>query len=496
MNTLELAHAINAHTPRRLHHHSWLFIALNLILSTATSIPLWIGIWRQLRHPTLIGISIILLCTLVLIAYTLLNYHFYRLQIKDEDLIIHSGIFFKKIRHIPLTNLHNINLRRNPLHRCLNVAEVRLETAGSGGQSEALLRVLSIKDAEHLQHYHLQQQSTAANNLLPLTHSELIRLALSSGQGLGIAALLLYVFFEYQDYDHIAALMAKYLFNSDWLATFLQHWWGMSILLLLALWLLSKLSSLIATYLSYSHFTLLDDGKRLQQQRGSLIQHQRQIRKKRIQVWRIQQNPLMRLFQRKRLVIDTAVLNTHQHSERGISLLIPIADQPTLDRLLNHWGVPQFDNTHPLAKGAWRRIWIGYLLKSAILCLLLAIIVSFISNKIPPQTAAWLWLALLPLQALAAKRRAAFAGWQIQHNHLLYQDGWLWRHWHIMPLAHQHTLSIRHNPFDRRHQMATLIIDSMGSTAYNRPFQIHYLPVKTAKALVNILHQQQRSPNP
>lgn len=502
MTAFELGQALNVLSPRRLHRYSWLFITLDLIIGNV--IPLGIGLWQQFHSPT--ATSVILLIALAFIIFRLLHQLSYRLHISGEDIIIYSGIFAKNVRHVPLANLHNVNLRRNLLHRYLKVAEVRLETAGSGGQSEALLRVLSIEEAEHIQAYLLSQQQNSSNtaatqplttsdNLLPLSRGELIRLGLSSGQGLGISAFLLYIFFEFQDHSRLMAWIAQHLFDSAWLAAMLQQWWVLAALFLIAAWLLGKISAIVATFLGYSRFALFDSGgERIQQNRGLLTQHTSHIRKTRIQVWRVQQNPTLRFFKRYRIVIDTAVMNAANGAERGISLLVPLAEYDKLQALLTHWRLPFFSHIQPLAQGAWRRMWIGYLLQSGGFCLALAAAIAAFAENIPPQAALWLWLALLPVQLIAALRRAAFAGWQCEGGYFFYRDGWLWRRWHIIALNNLQILALQHNFFDRRTQMASLILDSMGSNAFNRPFYIRYLPVKTARALAKVLHRRQISP--
>lgn len=506
MTAFELGAALNALTPRRLHRHSWLFITINLVIGNV--IPLALGLWQQFRDPT--ATSIILILAALLIVLPLVHALSYRLHISGEDIVIYSGRLFKSVRHVPLANLHNVNLRRNVLHRWLAVAEVRLETAGSGGESEAVLRVLSLEDAQHLQRYLLSQQQSQSSphhsalaqteaqiphtgdNLLPLPHGELIRLGLSTNQGLGISAFIFYVFIEFQDYDRMVAWIGGRLFDSLWLTEILSRWWIMALLALFVLWILNKLSAILFVYLGYSHFTLLDSGgERIQQQRGLLTQHSSHIRKTRIQVWRIQQNPSLRLFKRYRISIDTAVMDGGKGGERGISLLVPIAEQETIQSLLRHWQLPYFTQVQRLAARAWRRIFITYVFKSSLYCGILALGLVGFSEKIPVQSAAWLWLALIPLQLIAAVRRAAFAGWHCEKGYFFYRDGWLWRHWHIIALKNIHAIALQHNYFDRRYRMASLILDSMGCSALNRPFAIRYLPQETAKILAKLLWQRQ-----
>lgn len=493
MSNAELAQALKATSPRRLHPHSWLFVLLNALPNFIA--PLIMLFWQK-EDDNIIVIIFFAIALLFLIA-ALLNLFSYRLHIHQDDIVIYHGIFARNTRHVPLANLHNVNLRRTLLHRWLNVAEVRLETAGSGEQSEALLRVLSQEDALTLQRYLLSQQAltpseTKTNaNLLSLSYGEIIRLGLSRGQSLSIFATLLVLYFE----NKSIILLINHAFNDHPIFhQMLKHSWLWLLIAIILIWLLGKLSSILAAFLGYSHFALYDQANgRIQQTRGLLTQLSSHIHHQRIQVWRWQQNPTLRLFKRYRLSIDTAVTNGQDNTERGIKLLVPIADQAKMLSLQQHWQLPWFDSVQPLAANAWKRIWISYLLQSLICCLIGIILIYLfdLNKKIPITTLLYLYLALIPIQYLAAHKRAAFAGWHCQNGYFFYRDGWLWRHWHLIKINNIQIIALTHTPFDRRHHMATLILDSMGCSSYRKPFAIRYLPEKTANALAKALLAQQ-----
>ena len=77
-------------------------------------------------------------------AHGLLHYWTLRYAFASDELVLTSGLVFKTERHIPFTRIHNIDLIRNPVHRLLGVAMVRIETA-SGSEAEAELSVLSME---------------------------------------------------------------------------------------------------------------------------------------------------------------------------------------------------------------------------------------------------------------------------------------------------------------------------------------------------------------
>ncbi|MDE0896577.1 MAG: PH domain-containing protein, partial [Planctomycetota bacterium] len=84
-----------------------------------------------------------------LMVYEAWRYFNLRYLIADGELIVREGVIFKNVRHVPLERIQSIDSTQNFLHRLLNVADVRVETAGNT-EPEAELRVLSIEAREQL----------------------------------------------------------------------------------------------------------------------------------------------------------------------------------------------------------------------------------------------------------------------------------------------------------------------------------------------------------
>ncbi len=71
--------------------------------------------------------------------YAFIRQRVYNYRFTDGELIVRDGLLFRNLRKIPYERIHNVALVRNPLHRVLGVATVRIETA-AGGKPEALLK--------------------------------------------------------------------------------------------------------------------------------------------------------------------------------------------------------------------------------------------------------------------------------------------------------------------------------------------------------------------
>lgn len=67
----------------------------------------------------------------------------YRYRYDPHEIVIRSGLVFRKERHIPYARIQNIDAVQHVLHRLLNVVEVRVETGG-GQTAEATMSVLPM----------------------------------------------------------------------------------------------------------------------------------------------------------------------------------------------------------------------------------------------------------------------------------------------------------------------------------------------------------------
>ena len=85
---------------------------------------------------------------LSLVAATI-RYLTLRYSIHSGELTVQSGLIFRRLRKVPTSQIQNIDLVQNVLHRIFKVAEVRVETA-SGTEPEATLRVLSLAQVAQL----------------------------------------------------------------------------------------------------------------------------------------------------------------------------------------------------------------------------------------------------------------------------------------------------------------------------------------------------------
>ena len=109
-------------------------------------------------------ITLVFLALYATVALPLIIAQYLRFQywITPREVIIHSGVFTRRKRNIPLDRIQNITIERSLLPRLMGSAKVKIETAGSKS-AEGVLEYVSLKEAQRIRHVvrTYQQQGTA-----------------------------------------------------------------------------------------------------------------------------------------------------------------------------------------------------------------------------------------------------------------------------------------------------------------------------------------------
>jgi putative membrane protein len=92
-------------------------------------------------------------------------------------------------------------------------------------------------------------------------------------------------------------------------------------------------------------------------------------------------------------------------------------------------------------------------------------------------------LAPMPLVIVRAWLWAKHAGYAEAGGLVAVREGWIGRSWRFAEVAKLQALRITESPFDRRHGMATLWLDTAGADAAAGVLRVPYLPRAEAFAL-------------
>ena len=480
--------ALGAGRERRLHPLSWLFVLLDQLRQFALPLIALLFFGRD-GGDTWEWFGLIGVAVLTLLA--VLRYYTYRFRVADGEVTIRSGLLHKNVRHIPLQRIQNVALKRNPLHRMLGVAEVKLESAVGGISAEAQMKVLSLRDAHALEWLARAHSATKASEadapaepergelLLNLPVPELIRLGLTSNRGLllGAAGAGLLSQIDGAGLGRWARTGANQVLgyaqgmHLDWSA------WLLAGTLLFAIVAVAfRALSVLLVIGRYFDFRLHERERLLSVESGLFTRIRSRAPLRKIQHWTIREGLLHRCFARRSLSVETAVAQAPGQAAT-LTDLIPIATPARLDELLARW-LPQlrWDEIawQPLHPRAWRRLLFTPALFTVLACAPLCW-----------RFGAWGLLPLLslPWWWLRARRVAARSSWAVTDHLLLRRSGWLDRHLSFAEIGKVQGLQLVQSPFDRRHGMASLVADTAGANPLAHRLELDYLPESVAREL-------------
>ena len=436
-----------------------------------------------------------------------------RYRVHAGELIVRRGLLFRTERHVPLQRVQNVDVAQNPFHRLMNVAEVRIETAG-GSEPEASFKVLSLDAIDLLRRQIFagrEQPATATTGapmpaadgslaappttateppreLLHIPTIELLKLGLISNRGMALIAVVFGLSWEFDLFDRIDV---GSVFEWTKSHTGGMGWLGALVVVIAAL-LAMRVLSVGWVLLRFFDYRLTRSGDDFRLSCGLLTRVTATVPRRRIQLVSLRQTLLQRLIRRASIRIETAggggggddgQRDTYSAvSRRWFVPTIPIADAP---RLLNeiHEGLDaDFAAApwQPLAPKARRRMMRG----SLKLTLPVGIILGVIW---------WPWGAIaggLLAAALLwhAHRAARYMAYARTERCMLFRSGVTTRCISAAFLDKVQVVSLHESPFDRRWRMASVGIDTAGAGPADHLIHVPCLPRDVAESLAAALY--------
>ena len=510
--------------------------------------PLSIGFWlagqvRRALFPLIfgaasasfvggLGIRTILLVGLISLTITsVVRYLTFRYRYEASELVIRSGLIFRRERHVPYARIQNLDAVQSVFHRVLGVVEVKVQT-GSGKEPEATMTVLPIEALAELRRkvfegkgevlpaggtleagsvatetlgdssgpeelapvLDLQSGATeGGRTLLHLPPRELILYGLIQNRGMLVLAAAFGVAWEMGIVERatdwfvgegsggrsLLRDLARGVFGDGAVAPGqLAVALGMVVSVLVFARLLSMAWALVRLH----DYRVVRAGEDLRTTFGLLTHVAATIPLRRIQTVTIHEGPLHRQARRVAVRVETAGGGSATDADPHRQWLAPLIRSDRLAEFLTEI-VPEMDvgavNWEPVAPGAFhRRAKASGILASAL--------------AIPFYFAFDLWglvvhLAMLGWAVWYAKRYVEHLGWAVKENTLMFRSGWLWRRTSIARLAKIQVVATRETPFDRRRQMARVKVDTAGASAASHKVEIPYLSASTARELSGLL---------
>ena len=499
------------------------------------------GIWRGLRGSLPIlpllyfgnrwmafGILVMTLGGSALTA--LLRYFSFTYRIEAGELVTSGGIISRNERHIPLDRIQEIRVEQGVVHRLLGVVDARIETAGGGQGAEAILSVLKQEEVDRLRAAVFAAAATLRDGqegaialrppvageastgeapstlLLQLRTRDLVQSGLTTNH---LVTLLLVVGAIWRFADDLLPES----FYREWIqATFERvgptvdpaqldpagwaflsggAWLGPLLLLLAGLLgavLLGALFSTGRAILLFHGFELSLRGENLHRSYGLLTHRSTSLPRRRIQVLKIEQKVLRRLFGMASLRVDTAGRQLEEEDgEQGRDILVPIMPVSRLSGLLQSvfptLSLPSPEGWRPISRHA---IWRGMI--AEMLGVTLATGLLF-------WRVGWWGVLVLPLLALPicwliSRAQHRGRGYAIRGDFVHSRQGWLGRSVHVVPIEKIQEVEVVQGPFDRLFGLATIEIDTAGQIFTGGAPRIRFLPLGEALSLAGQLSQR------
>jgi putative membrane protein len=483
---------------RRLHPLSWLFVLLAQLRQFALPLIALLffgrgGDWQEAAAAiSAIGLSLL----------AVWHYFTYTYRVDADALVIRSGLLQRGVRHLPFQRIHNVELRRSPLHRIFRVAELRIESATGDKSAEAQMQVLALADAEALVARVRRARAPlgavtdedavgapeAVAILASVPVRDLILLGLSNNRGWVIVGAAFGVLVQLDQSSWWRAMPGAFAWVRDGLQAVDPGFGAVlsGLLLLLIASLLLRILGVGLELLRHYGFRLSEADTRLSVECGLLTRTQSHTSRGKVQRWVVREPWLLRRFDRRALHVETAARQT-EGAERGIDALLPVAPAARIDALLRRflpgirWEGTDWKRIHPRA---WRRM-----IKPPLVLLVLLCAVATLHLG----QAGLLLLLLAPLLVLAIRRGAAFSAWSADAERVLWRSGWLQRRWQIIERERVQCVRLRQSWLDRHARMAHVDIDSAGARS-GAITTLGYLPEDDARRLVRRLRRWLSAP--
>ena len=381
-------------------------------------------------------------------------------QVAGNTFDIQSGVFSRRDREIPFNRIQNIDIAQNVVQRAIGIAEVRIETAG-GGDSEARLQYVKRSEATRLQelisdrkHKGTERDPGAPDEtLFELKRRELTVLGLTSANFQLLAA----VFVLFSLAGSAGAQQSEMVVPQPRMQLLLLLGPALALAGLGLLWVVSGVRSV----LRYYGFRLLRHSEELRYERGLLQRYNGTIPLSKVQTLMIRENVLARAAGYASLVIETAGYSPGQGSD-SVESAVPIARRDRVFELadtIEDIGDIEFDRP---PKRARTRYLARYTIVVAGVVALAGAYHLTTGQLGDWYLAATVWVLVPP----AAHLKWRQLGYHYDDKHIVTRQGFWTRRTTIVPYYRVQTVSDSQTLFQRRRDLATLVVDTASSGGF------------------------------
>jgi putative membrane protein len=436
------------------------------------------------------------------VVVALFHYWSYRYRFDREELVVRQGIVFRNERHIPYARIQNIDLVQNPLHRLFRVAEVRLETAG-GQKPEAVMRVLSLDAVQRMRARVFADGrerdptaqpapdgatvTSASTVLHTMGGRDVFLFGLISNKGMVVVAAALGAAWQLDVFDKWMSSLSResleryghLLPRENPLVT------GLLVLVaVLALLAFMRLLSIVWAVAKFHGFCLARRGEDLRAEYGWLPHVTKTIPRHRIQLLSTRAGFLHRRCGRVAVQVETAGSAGEQQGPSSDRLwLAPLIRKQSVASLV-HEALPEVD----LERVQWRSVSARARGRRFRLALYLSVLVTGLAVLGLGVWGLMTSLILVPFAWLNARLYVKHTAYALVPGAVFFRSGWWNRRLSVARFSKIQSLERGESPFDRRHRMASLRVDTAGATRVGHSIDTAYLDAGVATRLMSELY--------
>ena len=437
------------------------------------------------------------LAAVALVTGSVLSWLFFRYQIRDDSILIRSGVIKKKQLDIKFDRIQGVNTQQNPVYRVLGLVTVSFDTAGSSGNEgnlPAVTREFATALRENIggrrtKHTDDEQPAKATEVLLKLDWRDMIRIGLADRRALIIVAFI-GPLLEQMD-DNLEQLIEGTLQSAtlDSLKVDVETGTLIVVGIIFAAVFLLVAVSITAAFLRYHNFELFLEGRTLRSHGGLLTRHEHSMDLEKIQTIRLQQGIVQSRLRRYMMTARQAVSGRKQRSQK--MFVIPVVTAELADTLRPLLLAPEAGQLTQDPRSDLFRPISRYYMRSHILFagLVPAIILSTILVA-DAGTVGLVALIWLPLVGLISWRNWKRAGYLHNNDEIVRRSGLIGYRTVGLLFRKVQRVTISQSRYQRRKNLASLRMHMASGSV-----RIPYIEHEKAKQLRDyILYKVESSP--
>lgn len=281
-------------------------------------------------------VTIIFALVAIIMLSSVVNYLMFTYQILEDEIIIKSGVFVKKVNHVPYDRIQNVTTNQWFFLKPFGLEELEIETAGQSDKAEVQLK--AVPDSLKNEINHLRNNETATKrvesvgNTYTISWRDLLKFSFTSPAFFSALLAISALYGKLKDainqdvYQNVANKMVQLGFL-------------IMIVIILLILLIFYLGSAAILISKYYHFQLVENDDQLQMTRGLFQTKKTSISTKRIQAVVVKQ-PLLRSLLGIATIQLVIVSNSKENDTEKDIVIMPVIAIKQVEQFLQQF-LPQ-----------------------------------------------------------------------------------------------------------------------------------------------------------